>query len=112
VVSGAGVDNRVFDIVLGNTGVAENLGDFFLGFPRAVWVVQIALRHVDGTGDVAGFQVEVFAAAGKAVGLAGIDKQAGVVFHVIDRGNHARLWFYNLVGFDSDIARASHRRQL
>src|SRR5699024_3952373 len=89
-----------------------NLGDFFLGFPRAVRVVQIALRHVDSTGDVAGFQVEVFAATGKAVGLAGIDKQAGVVFHVIDRGDHVWSWFYDLVGFDGDIARAGHRRQL
>ena len=44
MIAGAGIDNGVFDIVFGDAGLVENLGDFFLRLPGTVWVVEVALR--------------------------------------------------------------------
>ena len=110
VVAGTGVDDGALDVVGGESGVEKHFADFARGLPGAqAIVVEQALWHVDGAGDVAGLEVKVLAAAGEAVAGAGIDEQAIVIAHVID-GGHGHLARVNLGGgTDGEVAGAGQR---
>ena len=110
MVAGTGVDDGALDVVGGEAGVEKHFADFARGLPGAqAIVVEQALRHIDGAGDVAGLEVEVLAAAGEAVGGAGIDEQAIVIAHVIDGGNGHLAGVDLGGGTDGEVARAGER---
>ena len=110
VVAGTGVDDGALDVVGGEAGVEKHFADFARGLPGAqAIVVEKALRHIDGTGDVAGLEVQVFATASKTVASAGINEQAIVIAHVIDGGHGHMAGVDRCVGTYGEIAGAGQR---